>query len=71
MPRTRSGSDYHEHIQETVATEWVVPHQLGKIPSVTIIDEDGFEVNGRVRHDSINQVTVLFDIPFAGKVYCN
>jgi hypothetical protein len=49
----------------------VVEHNLGKYPSTTVIDSADDEVEGRVTHDSINQLTLTFTASFTGKVICN
>lgn len=48
-----------------------VTHNLGKYPSVTVIDSAGDECEGAVDHQSINQLTVTFSAPFNGSVICN
>lgn len=49
----------------------VVNHNLGKQPSVLVIDSSGAEVEGDVVHNSINQLTITFSASFSGVVYCN
>lgn len=59
------------HNQETPQATWVVTHNMGRIPSVTIVDSAGTEVEGDVTHNTINQTTLSFTSPFAGKAYMN
>jgi len=49
----------------------VVAHNLGKFPSVTVINSAGDEVEGSVVHNSQNQLTLTFSGSFVGTVYCN
>lgn len=55
----------------TASASVVVTHNLGKYPSVTVVDSAGDEVFGDVRHDSANQLTIDFAAPFSGVVHCN
>lgn len=55
----------------TTATTVVVLHNLNKMPSVTVVDSAGDVVEGSIRRDSLNQVTVTFTAAFSGIIYCN
>ena len=63
--------------QGTPATEWgdgtpkVVTHNLGKFPSITVIDTGGTVVNGEYTYIDNNNITLHFSAPFAGKAYLN
>ena len=63
--------------QGTPATEWgdgtpkVVAHNLGKFPSITVIDTGGTVVNGEYTYIDNNNITLHFSAPFAGKAYLN
>jgi hypothetical protein len=63
--------------QGTPATEWgdgtpkVVTHNLGKFPSITVIDTGGTVVNGEYTYIDTNNITLHFSAPFAGKAYLN
>jgi len=48
-----------------------ITHNLGKFPSVTVVDSNGKQVIGEVQHTSINALTVTFQNAFAAKVYVN
>ncbi len=61
----------YTHTQGTSATTWSVLHNLGKYPSVTIVDSSGNEIVGEVKHNSVNDLTVTFSTAISGKVYCN
>lgn len=71
-PPGPGGADAHyEHIQSTPSANWVITHNLGKIPSVTIIDSAKDEIIADVEHVSINQVSISFISAFSGKAYLN
>jgi hypothetical protein len=55
----------------SVTTSVTVTHNLGKYPSVTVLDSAGDECEGSVDHLSINQLVVTFSAPFSGIVVCN
>lgn len=48
-----------------------VVHNLGKRPTVSVIDTAGDEVEGTVRHISPNELQLIFSAPFSGVVICN
>lgn len=67
-----SGGDLnYTHTQATPSTTWIVSHNLGKFPSVTVVDSSGEEVEGDVMHDSANALRILFSAGFSGVAYLN
>lgn len=63
----------HAHVftQGTPATTWSIFHNLGKYPSVSVVDSANNEVVGDVQYNSANQVTITFSAAFSGKAYLN
>lgn len=59
------------HNQLTSSSTWIIDHNLGKYPSVTIVDSSNSEVVGEVFFDSTNRVTLTFSAAFSGKAYIN
>jgi|TARA_R110000823_G_scaffold13671_9_gene45266 hypothetical protein len=59
------------HTQGSAATVWTVTHNLGKNPSVAVVDSAGTVVIGQVDYDTINQITLTFKAAFSGKAYFN
>lgn len=59
------------HTQGPALASWVITHNLGKYPSITIVDTANTEVIGEVTYNSINQLTVSFSAAFSGKAYLN
>ena len=57
--------------QDVAADTWVIPHNLDKYPSATVVDT-GRNVNiGDITYDSKNQITIRFSAPFSGEAYLN
>ena len=59
------------HTQPIPAALWVITHNLGKHPSVDIVDSAGSEVEGDVVYNSNNQIPVSFIGGFSGVAYLN
>lgn len=66
-----SGVATYTHSQQSASNQWVINHELGRHPSVTVVDSAGTEVYGDVHYDNENQVTVTFSAPFSGKAFLN
>lgn len=60
-----------EHQQDVAATEWVVNHNLGYKPSITVVSVGGLLMLAEVLHTSLNQVRVYFDNPVTGTAICS
>lgn len=59
----------HVHDQAAAADTWVIVHNLGAFPNLTIVDSSGAAVIGDETYDSPDQITVRFSAPFSGKAY--
>lgn len=68
---SEGGDLSYTHIQNMPATQWVITHNLGKHPSVTVVDSAGSVVEGEIQHDSLNQVTLTFSALFGGSAFLN
>jgi len=62
---------YYQHIQSIPAVLWNVFHELGKYPSVTVIDSYGIEYEGEVSHTDENNLTLTFSAMISGFANCN
>lgn len=60
-------SNSYLHIQNSPSAEWIVSHNLGRYPSVTVLDSAGSVVLGTVVNDSLNNCRIQFSVPFSGK----
>lgn len=66
------GSDKHyTHDQTVAAAVWEITHNLGKYPSVSVVDSGGNWVVGDVAYLDENSLTVTFSGAFSGKAYMN
>ena len=59
------------HDQQVASASWVIVHNMGKKPSVSIVDTADDEVIGQVTYNSNNQLTLTFSSPVSGKAYLN
>ena len=57
--------------QTVAATVWNVNHNLGKFPSITVIDTANTVVTGQYEYTDNNNVILTFSAGFAGKAYLN
>lgn len=53
------------------ASQLDITHNLGKRPSITVIDSAGDEVEGDYSYPDFNNVSISFSAPFSGKVILN
>ena len=61
----------YTHEQNSGATTWSVAHNLGKRPSVTVVDVNNVQGYGIVTHTNANNLTITFPGSTTGKAYCN
>lgn len=59
------------HEQISPASQWSVVHNLGKRPSVSVVDSSGRVVFGEINYIDNNTLMIKFKYQFAGKAYCN
>lgn len=59
----------YTHNQNGVSNEWVIPHNLGFYPNVTIQDSTGTIVEGEITYTNTNNLTVHFSSAFSGYAY--
>lgn len=59
------------HYQDVPAVVWTVVHNLGKKPSVDIIDTAGTKVEGEIEYIDDNSVRIKFAAEFSGRAVCN
>ncbi len=57
--------------QTTATPVWTIVHNLGRFPSVIVVDAEGDQVEADVNYVDISTVRVTFSIPFAGSAYLN
>ena len=67
----QSGDKNYLFVQSVASDEWNIRHNLGKYPSVSIIDSAGSEVIGEVQHIDTNNLKIKFASGFSGKATLN
>lgn len=74
-PQGAAGADlsdkHYVHTQNAASTSWTITHNLGKMPSVEVVDTGDNIVVGEIEYISLNQVQVTFGAAFTGKAYLN
>ena len=65
------GDKHFTHTQSSASATWVVNHNLGKYPSVSVVDSAGTQVVGQVDYISTSRATLTFVGAFSGKAYFN
>lgn len=61
----------YAHDQMTASDVWTIDHNLGKYPSVTVLDSSGAVCEGHVEYISALQLSITFSSAFAGMAYLN
>ena len=59
------------HKQQSASDTWTVVHNLGKFPSITVVDSAGTVVTGEIVLQTTEQAVISFNGAFSGKAYCN
>ena len=57
------------HTQGSVSATWVIAHNLGFYPNVTVQDSGGTIYEGEIAYTNTNSLTVSFSSAFSGKAY--
>ena len=70
-PMGPPGDTHYTHIQAVASDTWVIDHNLGKYPSVSVVDSANDEVEGSVNHVNPMRVILVFSAPFSGKAFLN
>ena len=64
-----AASSSYVHTQTEPAATWIVTHNLGYRPAVTVFDGGGALVVSDFVHNSTSSLTVTFGAPLAGVAY--
>jgi hypothetical protein len=62
---------HYRHEQAAPATTWEIAHNLGKSPSIRVIDSSGQDVEGDYEDIDLNNVVLYFSAPFSGVAVLN
>jgi hypothetical protein len=66
-----SSFQYFVFNQNNPSATWTITHNLGRRPSVTVVDSAGTVVIGEVTYTSDNALTIQFSAGFSGQAYLN
>lgn len=66
-----SADAYFKFNQMTPSANWVINHNLGKFPSVTVVDSAGMAHVGCVTYTDDNNLEIGFTFPFGGCAHLN
>lgn len=61
----------YTHNQIAASSSWEITHNLGKHPSVSVVDSGGNWVVGDIAYTNENTLTINFTAAFSGKAYLN
>lgn len=51
---------YYEHVQNTPSSTWIVNHNFGKYPVVSVLTPGGLEVDAEIANLSLNTTEIRF-----------
>ena len=66
-----SGDSSFTYTQGVAEDTWNIQHNMGKFPSITVIDTANTVVTGQYTYIDNNNITLTFSVAFAGKAYLN
>lgn len=61
----------YTHIQSSAVSTWSINHNLGRYPSVSVVDSAGNKVIGDVEYVDSDNIDITFCASFSGKAYLN
>lgn len=70
-PGPAGGDLAYIHTQSVAAASWPITHNLGKYPSVSVVDTGDSVIIPDVQYIDLNQVSVLFGSATSGRAYLN
>jgi hypothetical protein len=59
----------YRHIQSSAQSTWAIEHNLGFMPSVTVVDSGGNLVEANVTYNSVTALTLSFSAAISGVAY--
>lgn len=60
------GPETYEYVQAVPAQQWTIPHTLGGLPQVEVLNAQGQEINATVLRPDDFTVIIRFGKPYAG-----
>ena len=62
---------HYTHDQNSASASWSVSHNLGKKPSVVVVDSADTVLYGHIEYTDLNNLTITLSAPTSGKAYIN
>jgi hypothetical protein len=59
----------YTHVQATAITSWTLIHNMGYMPTITVIDSGGNEVEGDIVYTDTDRLTISFSAAMSGIAY--
>ena len=59
----------YQHLQDEVSNTWVILHNLGFKPNVTVQDSAGSIYEGEISYTNSDSLTITFSAAFSGKAF--
>jgi hypothetical protein len=59
------------HTQSAASSTWTIAHNMGRYPSVTIVDAQGNVIQAEIAYLTTTSVRITFSEPVAGSAYLN
>lgn len=66
-----SGDLHYTHYQASASDTWIIVHNLGKYPSVTVTDSAGNPAVGSTTYLDLNSLRITFSSALAGEAFLN
>ena len=57
--------------EDQALTEWVIEHNMGKFPSVSVVNSNDILMHGNITYVNDNKLIINFSAGFSGKAYLN
>ncbi|MCO5250689.1 MAG: hypothetical protein M9949_04620 [Candidatus Kapabacteria bacterium] len=71
IPITAIADAHYTHEQTVASATWTVTHNMGKYPSVSVVDTGDNVIVPDVEYIDTNSLTILFSGATAGNAYLN
>ena len=69
--RMQMKPETYKHTQNLAATTWTVNHNLGKQPSITVVDSAGTEMTASVNFPDDNTAVISLSYAISGEAFAN
>ena len=70
-PAGAAGGSVFEHDQVAPSASWLITHNLGRFPHISVLDGSNNLVLTDVEYTSLNTAVLTFPLPVTGKAVCS